>query len=137
MPQIGALCPLLRRPTAVGSAGIACGAAALGVPPNGAKLPSPSKSNQTGSCCAIHYQSEPRSTPGRRERTPYLDWASLLRRIYRVDVLACTCGGRLSLVELITDEVETFTELSRRGLLPTQLPPCPDPSFAEPIPPDW
>ena len=36
--------------------------------------------------------------------SPYVDWASLLRRTFEVDVLACThCGGRLRVLSVITE----------------------------------
>ena len=30
-----------------------------------------------------------------------LDWASLLRRVYDIDVLACPCGGRIRIISVI------------------------------------
>jgi hypothetical protein len=45
-----------------------------------------------------------------------IDWATLLRRIYDVDALACPCGGRLELLELVTDATEIREVLDRLGL---------------------
>jgi hypothetical protein len=33
-----------------------------------------------------------------------IDWASLLRRVYLEDVLACPCGGRRRIVDDVTDQ---------------------------------
>ena len=35
------------------------------------------------------------SRSGAATSKPWLDWATLLRRTYDLDVLACPCGGRL------------------------------------------
>jgi hypothetical protein len=34
---------------------------------------------------------------------PWLDWATLLRRTYDLDVLSCPCGGRLRFIALVTE----------------------------------
>ena len=34
---------------------------------------------------------------------PWLDWATLLRRTFDLDVLACPCGGRLRFIALVTE----------------------------------
>jgi hypothetical protein len=41
-----------------------------------------------------------------------IDWATLMRRTYDLDVLNCECGGRLKAVELITDAARA-KELAR------------------------
>jgi hypothetical protein len=51
-----------------------------------------------------------------------IDWASLLRRIYLEDVLACPCGGRRRLVDDITDQATIVETLAKLGL-PTEAPP--------------
>jgi hypothetical protein len=39
--------------------------------------------------------------------SPRLDWATLLRRTHGVDVFQCTkCGGRLRVVEVVSDKNE-------------------------------
>ena len=39
------------------------------------------------------------------DRSPRLDWAALLQRIYKIDALVCSaCGGRLRVIALLTDE---------------------------------
>ena len=39
----------------------------------------------------------------KKERTPRLDWAGLLRRTFAVDVLACVrCGGRRQVLAYVT-----------------------------------
>ena len=60
---------------------------------------------------------------GPRFTAPWrIDWASLLRRVYREDVLACACGGRLRSVALVT-ETETAQAVLRSMGLPAGLPP--------------
>ncbi len=78
-----------------------------------------------------------------------LDWATLLRRVYDIDSLACPCGGRLKFVELITDPEAAHALLVQSGLphqptiprsrplpdLPIDLEP--DYHAVEPAPDDW
>jgi hypothetical protein len=45
-----------------------------------------------------------------------IDWATLLRRVYDVDALACPCGGRLEMLELVTDKAEVRATLERLRL---------------------
>ena len=45
----------------------------------------------------------PRERSPRLPSPPRLDWAGLLRRVFEVDVLACPCGGRRSVLALITN----------------------------------
>ena len=51
-----------------------------------------------------------------------IDWASLLRRVYLVDILACPCGGRRSVVADINDPTVVAAILTHLGL-PTEAPP--------------
>ncbi len=51
-----------------------------------------------------------------------IDWASLLRRIYLEDVLACPCGGRRRLVAAIDEPSAIGAILEHLGL-PTEAPP--------------
>jgi len=60
-----------------------------------------------------------------------LDWATLLRRTYDLDVLTCPCGGRLKAVELVT-ESERAKELLEQFGMPTKSPP-----IARARSPDW
>ena len=53
-----------------------------------------------------------------------IDWATLLKRTYDLDVLACDCGGRLKFVELVTDAGRAREVLEVLGL-PSALPPLP------------
>lgn len=81
-----------------------------------------------------------------------LDWASLLHRVFAIDVLHCEhCGGRRQLVALLTQADVAPKALARLGL-PTQAP-APSPARApppaaesigwrdqdaiDPIPPSW
>jgi hypothetical protein len=51
-----------------------------------------------------------------------IDWASLLRRIYLEDVLACPCGGRRRLIADISERDGIVAILAHLGL-PTEAPP--------------
>jgi hypothetical protein len=69
-----------------------------------------------------------------------IDWATLLKRVYDLDALACPCGGRLKFVEVVTERADARDILLQLGL-PSDAP--------EPIragqsheiddlpPPDW
>jgi hypothetical protein len=52
---------------------------------------------------------------------PWLDWATLLRRTYDLDVLACPCGGRLRFSALVTEREAIVPLLESLGL-PTPPP---------------
>jgi len=78
---------------------------------------------------------EPRFSPIRR-----IDWATLLKRVHSVDVLACPCGGRLKFIDVITEPTTTRKVLASMGL-PTDPPPIakarsPD-FYQESSPADW
>lgn len=45
-----------------------------------------------------------------------LDWATLLRRVYNIDAVACPCGGRFTFIELIESKKEAVAQLIARGL---------------------
>ena len=47
----------------------------------------------------------------------WIDWATLLKRVYDIDALACPCGGRLRFKEVI-DEHERAAKILRRLGLP-------------------
>ena len=47
-----------------------------------------------------------------------LDWATLLKRVYNIDVLACPCGGRLKFEELVIERAEVREHFVQRGLSP-------------------
>jgi hypothetical protein len=53
--------------------------------------------------------------------SPRVDWATLLRRTYGVDVFqCCQCGGRLRVVEVVSDrnEAATFWSAIEAGKAP-------------------
>jgi hypothetical protein len=66
--------------------------------------------------------------------SPRLDWATLLRRTYDVDVFECAkCGGRLRVVEVVTDTqqaaeawraIETGDRPKPRARAPSRAPPA-------------
>jgi hypothetical protein len=65
--------------------------------------------------------SGPRTSLGAPIVTPCyarIDWASLLRRIYLDDVLACPCGGRRRVIADITDRDAIVAVLTHLGLDP-------------------
>lgn len=51
-----------------------------------------------------------------------IDWASLIRRVYLEDVIACPCGGRRRVVADITDRSVVVAILEHLGL-PAEPPP--------------
>ena len=51
-----------------------------------------------------------------------IDWASLLKRVYLEDVLACPCGGRRRVIGDIT-QPEVITAILTALKLPTEAPP--------------
>ena len=53
-----------------------------------------------------------------------IDWATLLKRTYDIDVLACPCGGRIKIAALVTDPEQARELLERLGL-PSAPPPLP------------
>jgi hypothetical protein len=73
----------------------------------------------------------PAASPG-PPRSPrrYLTWAELLRRIFEIDILACTCGGRLRFIATIEDP-PVVARILRHLRLPTE---APGPAPARPPP---
>jgi len=65
----------------------------------------------------------PRASPDPPPPLPrrYLAWAELLRRIFEIDILACTCGGRLRFIATIDDPPVVARILRHLGL-PTETP---------------
>jgi hypothetical protein len=51
----------------------------------------------------------------------YWAWADLMRRIFQIDILACTCGGRLRFIATIEDPPVVQRILAHVGL-PTTVP---------------
>ncbi|MBN1605030.1 MAG: transposase [Polyangiaceae bacterium] len=82
---------------------------------------------------------EPRKDRPRFSAPWRIDWATLLKRVWDIDALACPCGGRLKLVRLVTDEGEAREALCKAGL-PANPPPVArarSPTFFDEPPPDW
>jgi len=67
---------------------------------------------------------EPRNQDvGPRHGAPWrIDWATLPKRVHDADALACSCGGRLKFVELVTESTIAREVLASMGL-PTAPPP--------------
>jgi hypothetical protein len=51
-----------------------------------------------------------------------IEWAELLKRVHDVDALACTCGGRLRFIALVT-EPETARAILESLSMPSEPPP--------------
>ena len=66
-------------------------------------------------------------------RTNYVDWATLLRRVFSVDALECPrCGGRLRFIATITEQPTITKILDSLGLASRPPLPCaraPDPQL--------
>ena len=65
-----------------------------------------------------------------------IDWAALLKRVYDVDALACSCGGRLRFIALILER-EVAQNLLQSLDLPSDPPPIArarSPDLRDPIP---
>jgi hypothetical protein len=66
----------------------------------------------------------------KKERTPRLDWAGLLRRSFALDVFACgRCGGRLRVLAYLTAPggVRAIVEHLELPTRPAQLAPAQGP----------
>ena len=73
-----------------------------------------------------------------RRRSSRLPWADLLRRVFATDVLECPCGGRRTVLAVITDPVIARTVLVALGqpvdwatFAPARAPPQIDFDFAD------
>jgi hypothetical protein len=82
--------------------------------------------------------------PGRARYTSgawRIDWATLLKRVYDLDALACPCGGRLKFVEVVADVDRARQLLGELGIdraAPTVARVrSPTPDFDPPPPDDW
>jgi hypothetical protein len=78
---------------------------------------------------------------GPRLSAPWrIDWATLLKRTYREDVLACPCGGRRRLLAVVTEPETAQSILKSMGLAADPPPvararsPCIEP---DPYAADW
>jgi hypothetical protein len=71
--------------------------------------------------------------PDQPRRPARLPWAELLRRVYRQDVLACVCGGRLRVLAFLTDPSVIRAILLHLGLpaMPPPIAPARGPPQAE------
>ena len=64
--------------------------------------------------------------PTRRDGTSRIDWASLLRRVFKVDVLACArCNGRMRVISVIEQPPVIEKILRHLGLPHVPLPTAP------------
>jgi hypothetical protein len=120
-------CSSASDPSCAGVPGVdAYRAVKAGAAPSGASsAPSPVLTNRTGEPSAtcspiaapVHCARHALRAPSAR-----IDWAELLKRVHRVDALACGCGGRLEFIALILEEGAARNILASVGL-PTEPPP--------------
>ena len=62
--------------------------------------------------------------PAPTPATRYVDWASLLRRIHRLDALSCArCGGRLAVIAVLHEPAAIAKVLTHVGASPSRSPP--------------
>jgi hypothetical protein len=75
-------------------------------------------------------ESRPPEPPARDAR-PYIDWASLLKRVFSVDIFGCMkCGGRMKVLAVI-EQPEVVAKILNHlgmptvpeGIAPARLPP--------------
>ncbi|HEX5138832.1 MAG TPA: transposase [Planctomycetota bacterium] len=98
--------------------------------PSPAAKPERKKKKESGAASSVHTgdrapPSAPRSSLGAGVVKPVgarIDWASLLRRVYLEDVLACPCGGRRRVLAAV-EEPKTIAVLLEQLGLPTEPPP--------------
>jgi hypothetical protein len=62
------------------------------------------------------HRAEPRPPATTASRARRLPWADLLQRVFADDVLQCPCGGRRSIVAIVTDTALARTLLAGLGL---------------------
>ena len=55
-------------------------------------------------------------------RDKRIDWATLLRRTYHLDALACPCGGRLRFLAVVTEHAAIVALLRGLGFPTAPLP---------------
>jgi hypothetical protein len=59
----------------------------------------------------------------------YLEWALLMLRVFKIDPLRCSCGGRLRLVAMVMDGAGAERYLRGTGLATDAHRARPPPSF--------
>ena len=67
------------------------------------------------------------SKPLSRDGTSRIDWASLLKRVFQVDILACAkCGGRMKVLAVIEQPDVVAKILGHLGMptVPEGIPPA-------------
>ncbi len=85
------------------------------------RAPEPRRSNVAGAAaCRVEAECDALRTFD--SAISHIDWATLLRRVYDIDALACPCGGRLRFTDLVTDSDE-----ARAALEELRLPASPPP----------
>jgi hypothetical protein len=92
--------------------------------PSTAPHPSATPAVAPGKSCDVHRRTSAESgaantgvaSPGGARKRWWIDWATLLRRVYDIDALACPCGGRLRFVEVVDDTEAAAIALRALGL---------------------
>jgi hypothetical protein len=65
-----------------------------------------------------------------------LDWAALLQRVFAVDVMRCSCGGRRRVLAFLVESHVTRAILAHLGL-PAPIAPAPARAPPQPELPGW
>ena len=55
---------------------------------------------------------KPKERSGRR----YIEWAKLLKRVFKVDITKCSCGGEVKIISSITDPAIIMSILEHLNL---------------------
>ena len=81
----------------------------------------------------------PRDRP-RYSASTWIDWATLMARVWDIDPLECDCGGRFRFVEVVKEPEVARERLEQLGMLskPPPLARARSPTFEpDPLPDDW
>jgi hypothetical protein len=92
-------------------------------PPDSPQIKAPPPVLQPGPALDDGASFEPQKAPA--PRTRYLDWPSLLRRVYRTDLTCDRCGAKLQIVAFIEDPKVVRRILDHLGLPSTGPPQAP------------
>lgn len=99
-----------------------------------ALVPVPIDSNaETGAACGAASGASTTRSATSSSRSRRLPWAELLRRVFADDILQCPCGGRRSVIAVVTDPALVTTLLTALDLSsePVTFAPARDPPQAE------
>jgi hypothetical protein len=83
---------------------------------------------RTGESAPGQERAPAKAEPARptRMKTSRIDWASLLRRVFKIDVLQCArCGGRMRVISIVEEQPVLEKILRHLGLPHVPLPTLP------------